>query len=119
MDGLNWLWITLMLTGPPLAGVALAWLVWRTGEIILGNIAGTLVIFGAALAFIFREYSDIDRFTQACIADGEMCLPTPSAIARYALYASIGLAEVCGLFLLSLRVERRVRNRGVAPEWRR
>ncbi len=115
MNGLNWLWIALMVTGPPIISLPLAMLVWRTGEIVLGNIAGTIVIFGAALALIFREYSEIDRLTQAC---GSICVPVPSAFTRYAIYAFIGLAEVIALFLVSLRVEQRIRNRGVAPEWR-
>jgi hypothetical protein len=118
MNKLSWLWIALMVAGPPIVSLPLAMLVWRTGEIILGNIAGTVVIFGAALAFIFREYSEIDRLTQACIDAGSMCVPVPSAFTRYAIYAFIGLAEVFALFLLSLRVEQRIRNRGVAPEWR-
>lgn len=118
MNGLNWLWIALMVVGPPLVSLPLAMLVWRTGEIILGNIAGTIVMFGAALALIFREYGEIDRLTQACIAGGSMCVPVPSAFTRYAIYAFIGLAEVFALFLLSFRVERQIRNRNVAPEWR-
>ena len=42
----------------------------------------------------------------------------PSASARFAIYASIGLG-VFLLFTISLAVERRIRNRDYAPEWRR
>jgi hypothetical protein len=118
VNGLNWFWIGLMVVGPPIVAYPLARLIWRSGETILGNIAGTVVIFGSALGLIFREYSEIDRLTAACIQAGSMCLPTPSALARYALYATVGLVEVCGMFLWSLRIERQVRNRGVSPEWR-
>ena len=118
MNGLSWPWIALMLIAPPLVGVPLAVIIWRTGETVLGNIAGTIVIFGAALFLIFREYSEIDRLTQACIAAGSLCVPEPSAFTRYAVYASIGLVEVFALFLYSLRIERQVRNRDVAPEWK-
>jgi hypothetical protein len=38
---------------------------------------------------------------------------------RYAIYASIGLVEALALFLISLTVERRLRERAYAPEWRR
>jgi hypothetical protein len=37
---------------------------------------------------------------------------------RYAVYAFIGLIEVFVLFMWGLRVDRQVRNRGYAPEWR-
>ena len=47
------------------------------------------------------------------------CWPQPSAFSRYAIYAAIGLLEVIGLFLVSLKVERRMRRRHYAPEWQR
>jgi hypothetical protein len=37
---------------------------------------------------------------------------------RYAIYASIGMIEVFVLFAVSLKVERMIRNRHYAPEWR-
>ena len=37
---------------------------------------------------------------------------------RYAVYAGIGFVEVVALFMVSLTVERRMRNRHYAPEWR-
>ena len=56
---------------------------------------------------------------QACIdAGARRAWPEPSAFARFAIYASIGLAEVFVLFTLSLAVERRISNRDYAPEWR-
>jgi uncharacterized membrane protein YuzA (DUF378 family) len=42
----------------------------------------------------------------------------PSAFARFGIYAFIGLAEVFVLFSLSLRVEKKQRDRDYAPEWR-
>jgi hypothetical protein len=118
VNELNWRWIALMLTLPPLVGVLVALPLWRQSEIILGNIAGTAVIFGTAIALIFREAVELDRMTRRCLDAGFVCWPEPSAFARYAIYASIGLIEVFGLFALSLRVEQRIRNRNYAPEWR-
>ena len=46
---------------------------------------------------------------------GFVCWPEPSAFARYAIYAVIGLLEVFGLFTFSLDVEKRIRNRGSRP----
>ena len=43
----------------------------------------------------------------------------PSAFARFAVYASIGLVEVFILFTVSLGVERRISNRDYDVQWRR
>jgi len=84
---------------------------WRKAEMIFGNIFGSAAIFIWALALIFREYVDIDRSVQACLDAGTTCWPEPSAFARFAVYASVGLGEVFVLFAVSLAVERRIRNR--------
>ena len=102
----------------PLA-VAVAAIVWRGGQMILGNLAGAAIIFGAALLAIFREYAVLDRLTQQCLDAGTTCWPQPSAFVRYAIYGAIGLVEVIAIFLLSLRIERRRREKDYAPEWRR
>jgi hypothetical protein len=118
LNELSWFWIALMLTVPPVMGVLVAFPIWRTREIILGNLAGTAVIFGAAFALISREYVELDRLTRRCLDSGFVCWPEPSAFMRYAIYAFIALIEVFALFTLSLRVEQRIRNRDYAPEWR-
>ena len=118
MSGLSWFWIVLALVVPPLAGGLAALPLWLKGESILGNIAGTIVVFGAAVALILRERVQLDRITQACLDQGFTCWPEPSAFARYAIYAFIGLFEVFAIFVWSLRVETRIRNRNYAPEWR-
>jgi hypothetical protein len=101
-------------------GILLAAPIWRRREIILGNIAGAIVIFGAAFALIFRESAALDVARQACFdAGASACFPTPSAFTRYAIYAGLGLAEVVALFALSLEAERRIRERDYAAEWRR
>ena len=107
-----------MLIGPPLVSLLAAYPFWRKGGMIFGNIVGTAVIFGTAFSLIMREYVEIDRATQACLDAGTVCWPEPGAFTRFAIYAFIGLAEVFALFTLSLRVERRLRDRDYAPEWR-
>src|SRR3954469_3509073 len=92
--------------------VAVAAIGWRSSQMILGNIFGAAVIFGAALLAIFREYASLDRLTQACPAAGTTCWPEPSAFVRYAIYGALGLLEVIALFLFSLRIEHRRRERG-------
>jgi hypothetical protein len=115
---LSWYWIGLELTVAPLLGLLAAFPFWRKGGMIFGNIVGTALIFGWAFALIFREHAELDRAVQACFAEGTVCWPEPSAFTRFAVYAFIALAEVVALFSLSLVVERRIRNRDYAPEWR-
>jgi hypothetical protein len=115
---LSWFWIAVMVIVPPMVGVLVAFAIWRSGQMILGNVAGTIVIFGAAIALILRESVDLERVTLACLDAGVACWPEPSAFIRYAIYAVIGLVEVFALFTFSLKVEERIRNRAYAPEWR-
>jgi len=120
MTDLSWTWIAVMAVVPLPAGVLVAAPVWRRREFILGNIAGTFVIFGVAFALIFRESAMLNVLRQQCFdAGGIICWPTPSAFARYAIYATIGLVEVVILHFVSLSAERRIRERDYAPEWRR
>lgn len=118
MTELSWGWIALMATAPGIAAVLLAYAIWRQEEYILGNLAGTAIILGTAFALIFRESAEVDRVTRACLDAGYTCWPVPSAFVRYAIYAGIGFIEVVALFLVSLTVEQRIRNRHYAPEWR-
>jgi hypothetical protein len=118
VNELSWPWIALMATVPPLVGVLVALACWRNGEMILGNIAGTTVIFGSAIALILREYVELDRIARKCLDAGHVCFPSPGAFTRYAIYAFIGLIEVFALFAVSLKVEEKTRRRGYAPEWR-
>jgi hypothetical protein len=117
LDGLNWGWIALMATLPLALGFLVAWPVWNAGEAILGNVAATAIIFAAAFALILRENTEIDRLTRQCYDAAYVCRADPSSFVRFAVYAAIGLAEEIAIFMTSLRVERRRRNRGVAPEW--
>jgi len=119
MHHLNWYWIALELTAAPVMGLLVTLPFWRMGSMIFGNLTGTAVILGWGLALIFREYVEIDRLVQACLDDGSVCFPDPSAFTRFAIYASIAMIEVFILFTVSLTVERRLRERDYAPEWRR
>jgi hypothetical protein len=77
-----------------------------------------VVIFGTAIGLIMREHVMLERLAQACLDQGQVCWPEPTAFSRYAIYAFIALVEVMVLFSVSLTVERKVRRRGYAPEWR-
>ena len=82
---------------------------------ILGNIAGSVVIFGSALALILRESVELDRHGRACLDAGYYCFPNPSGFTRYAIYAFIALFEVFALFTVSLSVEHKVRRGDTIP----
>ena len=103
---------------PPLAGLLVAYPCWRNKQPILGNLAGTVVIFSSALGMILRESADLDRIGRTCLDAGYYCFPSPSAFSRYAIYAFIGLFEVFAVFMISLRVEEQIRRSGYDPEWR-
>lgn len=119
MQSLNWYWIGFGATIPPVVGVVVAFLFWRTGQVIFGNVVGTGVIFSSAFGLIFREYAAIDAIVQRCLDQGYTCFPEPSAFTRFAIYAFVALLEVFLLFHLSLRYEERLRRRDYAPEWQR
>ena len=119
MDGLNWTFIAIAAAGPPALALLAAWPLWRQDQIILGNVAGTVVIFATAVALIFTEHVQLDRQVAACLEAGEVCWPNPSAFTRYAVYSSIAFVEIILLFTWSLRVEERRRRRHYAREWQR
>jgi hypothetical protein len=115
---LNWYWIGVMAIAPLPAAALLAYPIWRLKQPILGNLVGSLVIFATAIALIFRESIELRRITQACVDAQTTCWPNPAEFTRDVIYASIGLAQVIALFLISLRVEHRIERARYAPEWR-
>jgi hypothetical protein len=119
LHGFNWYWIAIELTVSPVVALLVALPFWRAGSMIFGNIAGTAVLFGVGCGLIFREYAELDRLVNACLAEGTICFPDPSAFTRFFVYAAIAMVQVFLLFSLSLTVERRMRERDYAPEWRR
>ena len=120
LNALSWQWILLMAVAPLPVGALVAVPVWRRHETILGNVAGAVVILGTAFALIMRESVALDVAQRNCFEAGfALCAPAPTAFARYAIYAAIGMAQVVVLFMIGLRVEQKARERDYAPEWRR
>jgi hypothetical protein len=118
VDGLSWFWIAVEATLPPLVGWLIALPLWLKDQPILGNVAGSMVIFGTAFALIMREHIDLDRLSGACLDAGKSCFPHPEAFTRFCIYAFIAMFEVIALFTVSLSVDERRRRRGYDPQWR-
>ena len=53
--------------------------IWLKEQPILGNLAGSTAIFGAAIALIMREHVELVSLAQACLDRGFVCWPVPSA----------------------------------------
>jgi hypothetical protein len=119
MDHPDWVRIAVMCVLPLVLALPTASVLWRKGDVALGNIAGMGIIFVIALWLILLEYGELGRWTQACLDQGHVCEPTPSSFVRYSIYAAIGMIEVFVLFGVSLKVEEQNRNSGYAPEWKR
>jgi hypothetical protein len=118
VEGLSWFWIGVEATLPPLVGWLLALPLWLKDQPVLGNIAGSTVIFGFAFATIMREHIQLDRLSTACLDAGKTCFPHPEAFTRFAIYAFLAMFEVIALFTVSLTVDQRRRRRGYDPQWR-
>jgi hypothetical protein len=116
--GLNWHWITIAATVPGVLGLIAASLFWRRSEAIFGNIIATGIIFACSFGLIWREHVELDAIIKTCLDAETVCWPEPAAFTRYAIYAFIGLFQVCLVFTLSIPVEERIRRRDYAPEWR-
>jgi hypothetical protein len=118
VTGLNWYWITLGATVPPVVALLFAFPFWWKEQPIFGNLVGTGVLFGSAFALIMREHAQLTQMVAACLDAGLPCFPDPPAFHRYAIYAFVALFQVIALFSLSIRVENKRRRRGYSPEWR-
>jgi hypothetical protein len=118
VNELNWFYIGVEAIGPPIAAFIVALPFWLKEQPIFGNLAGSAVIFGAAFVLIMREHVELDRGIISCFDQGMVCFPQPPAFTRYAIYGFIALFEVIVLFMVSLKVEHRLRRRGYDPQWR-
>ena len=118
VEGLSWFWIVVQATLPALVGWLIALPLWLKDQPTLGNIAGSMVMFGFAFATIMREHIQLDRLSRACLDAGHTCFPHPEAFTRFAIYAFIAMFQVIALFTMSLSVDERRRRRGYDPQWR-
>jgi hypothetical protein len=117
---MSWLWIGVALTVP--TGLAMVLTLLYCSSVkrdpMIGAILGAGVIFASSIALIGREYVELARLSERCLAAGIACPVYPEPHMRFGIYCIIALLEVFGVFWLSLRIEERNRRRTFAPEWR-
>jgi len=114
----NWYWIAVSATVPLALGFLVAWPMWRRGLTTFGSSAGAGVIFMAGAALIGREFTELERMTEACLeATGYECVFSPSAFTRFAIYAGIALVQVFILFDASIAADRRNYRKQFPSEW--
>jgi hypothetical protein len=114
----NWFWIAVAVVVPTALGFLTAWPLWRRGQGTLGSAAGASVIFICAAMLIGREYTELERLTEVCLAEtGYECIFSPSPFTRFAVYAGIGLLEVFFLFDAGIAADRRAYRRQFPSEW--
>ena len=114
---MSWLWIGVAVTVPSALALLVAWPFWRRDAAIIGNALGAGIIFIAAIAFIGREYVELQRLTAACLEAGRICSFHPEPFTRFAIYGLIGLCEACALFALSIRTEEKLRRKSSKWNW--
>jgi hypothetical protein len=115
----NWYWITIALIGPTLLGLLVAWPLWRMGHGTFGSTVGASIIFMCGAALIGREYTELQRLSEACVeATGYECIFSPSAFTRFAIYAGIALVEVFFLFDRGIAADRRAYRKRFPSEWK-
>src|SRR6187402_682730 len=104
-------WIGIAAVLPILAGLLVAWPLWarRIGDEI-GSIAGAGVIFTFVIIFIGREFAEIRALELQCRAANIGCRFVPAPFTRYAIYAIVGMAQVCVVFMVGLWKDERMRR---------
>jgi hypothetical protein len=108
----NLMWVYWALWLPLVIGLLAAWPFWMkrvTDE--LGSIVGCGFVFIFALAFVAREYGEVEMITRKCVDAGIGCHFHPTPFIRYGAFAGIALSQVFLIFLAGLSVEERLRRR--------
>ena len=116
---MNWFWLAVAATAPLALGFLIAWPFWRKGMTTFGSSVGAGMIFMAGAALIGREFTELERLTEQCLAEtGFECVFKPSAFARFAVYAGIALVQVFILFDASIAADRRHYRKHFPSEWK-
>jgi hypothetical protein len=109
---MNMVWVAVAAVLPLVAGLLAAWPMWRRrARDEIGTIVGAGIILVFVVAFIAREYGEVEAVTARCIATNVGCRFVPKPFVRYAIFGGIGMVQVFVTFALGLSVEERLRRR--------
>jgi hypothetical protein len=107
-------------TLPILVAVPLAWFCWAKGRLLAATVLGSAVFFLGFIVFAGMEYYEAVSYRIWCQATNTPCRPSnPSDFTRIVVYGGIAMLQTMTLYLLSDAIEKRIRERGVDPSWRR
>jgi ABC-type Na+ efflux pump permease subunit len=112
---MSWFWIGAAIAAPTACGFLIALPFWLGRQTMMGNLVGAGVMFLGAVLSIAREYVELSRMRQACLAARTLCDISPDDFTRYSVYAGIAFLEVFLLFTVSLLAEERMRRRAGIP----
>lgn len=116
----SFLWLATAVVVPLIVACAVAWPFWRkVTRDPVSTILDCFVVCGFAVALVARELVSLRAFTRDCVELEMACSYHPEPFTRFFLYGSIALARVFSLFVIGWKIEDRLRQREVAPEWRR
>jgi hypothetical protein len=84
-----------------------------------GTLLATGVFFLGFVIFAGLEFVDNFRYRLWCQATETLCPPSdPSDFTKIVAYGVVAMCQVMILFLVSLGIERRLRNSEYDPAWR-
>ena len=119
-DVMDWRWIAASVAVPIAFALVAAWPFWRRpSRDPIGSVAGAFVAFVFALAFVGREFIHVQRLTQHCLGLEVPCRFVPEPYVRFFLYIGIAMVQAALLFVVGARIESKLQESTVAPEWRR
>jgi hypothetical protein len=118
-DTMSWSWVAGAMVVPLALAMGIAWPFWGRARDSLGSAIGAGVIFVFAIAFVGREYVQLQQFSSRCLAAELACRVYPEPFTRFCIYGFIAMAQTFALFAVGAAVERRMENRAFAAEWRR
>ena len=104
---LNWLRIGLSVVIPTLIGFAVARVLWRREDTMMGNVVAAGAVFTVILLFFAGEYIEITKFQIACAEAVTPCRLRLGAFNRYVIYGFAGFVDVAIIFAAGLRFEER------------
>jgi hypothetical protein len=114
-----WFWVLIALTVPTGLAIVVTLLYSVKGDPMIGATLGSGVVFASCVGLIGREYVELARLSERCLAAGIGCPVYPEPHVRFGIYCVIALLQVFAVFLLGQQLEEKARRRAYAPEWQR